>query len=370
MTTVSPQLRDDLVTLIESMDYVATRKEVSPRYLRDAFPDFYDEDDDSTGKDAWRIRLEDYNEFISKNGIQLMRKQGSIKRDYETKDVLEVKTEEVSLENTYNITTRNGGLEINNSHSFQCDGDEDSVMLLMDGLVNYSEEYLNHDRRGWSMDRPLVMTTHVDPGEIDDEAHNVETVREFSLEFYKATVENKHPKDVLDEVEIGEDHIEDELVEGFNHAIETSSIDAGPVNSAYKTLGDMEEKTGEQLRVARLIRASDVDDVAMKVVDSHFIPDLMGNLAAFGRQDVRCTNCNTKYGRPPLRDMCTNCGQESLILTVHEGSVTKYLDLSLEMSQKYEFKPYLAQRLEEIEQKINSLFEDDKEKQTGLSDFM
>ncbi len=57
----------------------------------------------------------------------------------------------------------------------QCDGDEDCVMLLMDGLLNFSKSYLP-DKRGGQMDAPLVMSSRIDPCEIDDEAHNMDIV--------------------------------------------------------------------------------------------------------------------------------------------------------------------------------------------------
>src|SRR5665811_2056110 len=47
-----------------------------------------------------------------------------------------------------------------------CDGDEDCVMLLMDGLLNFSRSYLP-DRRGGQMDAPLVLTSRIDPNEVE-----------------------------------------------------------------------------------------------------------------------------------------------------------------------------------------------------------
>ena len=47
-----------------------------------------------------------------------------------------------------------------------CDGDEDSIMMLMDGLLNFSKEILPAGRGG-RMDAPLVLTTRLNPMEID-----------------------------------------------------------------------------------------------------------------------------------------------------------------------------------------------------------
>jgi hypothetical protein len=67
---------------------------------------------------------------------------------------------------------RDHTMEANGIFTGQCDGDEDCVMLLMDSLLNFSMSYLPQ-RRGGKMDAPLVMTTRLNPAEVDKEAWNV-----------------------------------------------------------------------------------------------------------------------------------------------------------------------------------------------------
>jgi DNA polymerase II large subunit len=247
-----------------------------------------------------------------------------------------------------------------------CDGDEDCVTLMSDALINFSREYLP-DQRGGRMDAPLVMTSRIDPTEIDDEAHNVEKVSHYPLSFYEAADEYAHPKEV--EVSIAEDDLgTDGAFEGFGHTVGTSRIDAGPENSAYKILPSMDEKTTAQLEIGRKTRPVDESDVAERVVESHFLPDLIGNLRAFTQQEFRCLDCNSKFRRPPLSRNC-DCGGE-VTLTVHKGSVKKYLDVALETGEKYGVSNYTMQRLEQLERQIDSLFEDDKSTQSGIADFM
>ncbi len=154
---------------------------------------------------------------------------------------------------------------------------------------------------------------------------------------------------------------------GFTH--DTSDIALGPANSAYKTLGSMIEKMTAQLELARKIRAVDERDVAERVIKSHFLPDLIGNLRAFSRQKVRCVKCNRKFRRPPLLGKCPKCNGK-IVLTVHEGSVKKYMEVSLRIAEEYEISDYTKQRLELINLEIKSLFESDVSKQLGLADFM
>ncbi|MGB8215911.1 MAG: DNA polymerase II large subunit [Candidatus Methanoperedens sp.] len=250
-----------------------------------------------------------------------------------------------------------------------CDGDEDCVMLLMDGLLNFSRSYLP-DKRGGQMDAPLVLTSRIDPNEVDKEAHNVDLLFRYPLAFYEATLQYKNPKDIVKLMDTVSGRLGTPAqYEGFGFTHDTADIAAGPRNSAYKTLGTMIEKMDAQLALARRIKAVDPQDVAERVIESHFLPDLIGNLRSFSKQKVRCTKCNAKYRRPPLRGTCPKCGG-NIVLTVHEGSVRKYLETSLRIADEYNVRHYTKQRLELLELEMRSLFESDKVKQKGLADFM
>ena len=53
----------------------------------------------------------------------------------------------------------------------------------------------------------------------------------------------------------------------------------------------MIDKMETQLELARIIRAVDERDVAERVINTHFLPDLIGDMRAFSRQKVRCVKC-------------------------------------------------------------------------------
>ncbi len=250
-----------------------------------------------------------------------------------------------------------------------CDGDEDCVMLLMDALLNFSMSYLP-ERRGGKMDAPLVMTTRLNPAEVDKEAHNLDLTSIYPLEFYEATLHGANPKDLEAKFDLVSKRLgTDAQYEGFKFSHDTSDIAAGPKNSAYKTLETMIDKMDAQLELAALIRAVDAKDVAERVINSHFLPDLIGNLHAFSKQKVRCVKCGMKYRRPPLKEVCPKCGGR-IILTVHEGSVRKYLEVSMKVAKDYDVSSYTKQRLEILKIEIDSIFKNDKSKQMGLADFM
>ncbi|MFC7214802.1 DNA polymerase II large subunit [Saliphagus sp. GCM10025334] len=250
-----------------------------------------------------------------------------------------------------------------------CDGDEDCVMLLMDGLLNFSISFLP-DKRGGRMDAPLVMSSRIDPSEIDDEAHNMDVVSRYPREFYEATLEQADPGDVEDIVEIAEDTLgTDREYTGFGHTHDTTDIAMGPDLSAYKTLGSMMDKMDAQLELARKLEAVDETDVAERVIEYHFLPDLIGNLRAFSRQETRCLDCGEKFRRMPLTEVCRECGGR-VNLTVHKGSVNKYMQTAIDVAEEYGCRDYTKQRLEVLEKSLESVFENDKNKQSGIADFM
>ena len=70
----------------------------------------------------------------------------------------------------------------------------------------------------------------------------------------------------------------------------------------------------------------------------------------------------------PLVGKCTKCGGK-VILTIAEGSVRKYVEISKGIVEKYGLPEYMAQRLKLVESNIDSVFINDKSKQYNLADF-
>ena len=250
-----------------------------------------------------------------------------------------------------------------------CDGDEDGLMLLMDALLNFSHSYIP-EKRGGKMDLPLILTTRINPSEVDKEAHNVDTLASYPLELYEATLRHEHSKELESVMGLVSSRLGSESqYEKFGFTHDTTDISEGPKTSKYKTLKTMMEKMNAQLNLAAKIRAVDEADVAYKVIERHFLPDIIGNMRAFSKQSVRCPTCNITYRRPPLQGVCLKCNGK-LTLTVHEKSVKKYLEISKEIAQRYNISSYARQRITLVEKSIDSLFMSDKIKSTKLTDFL
>lgn len=221
-----------------------------------------------------------------------------------------------------------------------CDGEEDSIMLALDALLNFSREFIP-EKRGGSMGVPLIMTTIINPREIDSEAHNMDTVNIYPLEFYEAArrlakVREVKLPTVADQLGLDRQHI------GFTHP--TGDISKGPKSTAYKRLDQMDEKLEAGLKLAKKIRGVNVSEVAEIVLTSHLIKDLVGNLHAFITQEMQCRNCSKKYRRPPMNGKCLSCGSD-LHPTVYEGMVRKYLERSMKIAEEYNVSSYTKQRL-------------------------
>jgi len=248
-----------------------------------------------------------------------------------------------------------------------CDGDQDSLLLLMDGLLNFSQEYLPSSRGG-RMDAPLVFTIALRPDEIDTEVYEMETCWEYPLELYTKALEFAPPE--LKSIEIIESRLDSpKQYSGFGFTHKTSAFDKGPSMTKYVQLDSMEDKVFAQARLQSKIKAVDLKDSIERVVITHFMPDIIGNTRAFCRQEFRCTNCNKKYRRLPLSGKCTGCDKGNIILTIAPGSVKKYLRIVKKIVNTYDLSEYLKQRIDLIEEEIESILKDESMKQKSLSEY-
>jgi DNA polymerase II large subunit len=247
-----------------------------------------------------------------------------------------------------------------------CDGDEDSIFLLLDGLLNFSKLYLSSSRGG-TMDSPLILNVNIDPAEVDDEVHSMDICFSYNFEFYKKAYNNQYlSSSDYESVQSRLGKKEQFYGLGFTH--DKCYLDKGPVKTKYVELESIPEKAEEEIKTMKKIRAVDLKDAVEKLILSHFIPDIYGNLRKFSKQTFRCTSCNKKYRRITLKGKCISCNG-NITLTIHRGGIEKYLDNAIELAEKFSLSNYMKQRLSLIKSEIKSLFEDEKLKQKGISDF-
>jgi DNA polymerase II large subunit len=254
------------------------------------------------------------------------------------------------------------------------DGDEDGIMLMLDLLINFSKYYLS-SKIGGKMDAPLMLTVTLIPEEVDSEAWNVDCASRYSLDFYEFGHHYMKPGDIEKGNYLKMDIVKNRLGTkeqyihiDFTHP--TKNIVYGPKKSTYKQLNDMNEKIISQLDLHRKLKAVDDQDVVKKMLQTHFTPDIMGNLRAFAQQEFLCKNnsCGEKFRRVPLSGKCTKCGGP-LKLTVTQGSIEKYLPRALALSEEYDLGAYTTQRMKLMDEYVKSLTDNPKIKQVKITSF-
>jgi DNA polymerase II large subunit len=244
------------------------------------------------------------------------------------------------------------------------DGDESSIILLMDALLNFSRQFLpNH--RGAAQDACLVMTTRLNPAEVDDMVFDLDVAWKYPLEFYQSFSKGKQSFKIE---KLGDRINTYKQYEEMGYTHETSSINSGVLCSAYKTIPTMEDKLKGRMELARKIRAVDASDVAKLVIEKHFLKDIKGNLRKFSTQEFRCSKCGERFRRPSLHGKCDICSGK-LTFTVSEGSILKYLEPSISLANKYDVPLYIKRSLEVTKRRIEGIFGRTSDKQVGLKNW-
>ncbi len=314
-------------------------------------------------------RKQQFLGLISKNKITSPRK---LFLNNKIQSVKEIELIESDNEYVYSLNAEKYHTVLVNEYilTHQCDGDEDAVILMLEGFLDFSKQFLPITRGG-SMDAPLTLGIILNPREVDDESHAVDCMKRYPLEFYDQTYKFIDPKKISRIIDLIANRLDTpEQFENFHFTHDTTDIAKGPISTNYSRLGKMAEKLDAQLEIAHIIRAVDMEDVAERVINKHFFPDMIGCLRAFGSQTFRCIKCNAKYRRLPLSGKCSNCSDGGkLLLTVHKKTVTKYYETAQKLINEYELSEYIKQRLRLFNESINEYFIQEKNNQMSLTDF-
>ena len=249
-----------------------------------------------------------------------------------------------------------------------CDGDETSVMLLGDVLLNFSREFLPA-HRGGTQDAPLVLNAKIDAGEVDDQILDFEVLgkeKSYPLELYRKAEKKAHSSEVFEINNIKKVlRSNKDPFRGIGFTHDTENLNDGVLCSSYKLLATMQEKVQHQMELVERLRSVDTSEIARMIIERHFIRDMRGNLRGFALQEFRCVKCNEISRRPPLDGVCPVC-KGKLIFTIHEGGIKKYLEPALDLAAKYNLSPYLKQNLELVKRYIESIFGKELERQEKI----
>jgi len=236
-----------------------------------------------------------------------------------------------------------------------CDGDGDSIMLLLDLFLNFSREFLP-EQIGGLMDAPLLLQPIILPKELQRQAHNFDCAAEYPLAFYEATLRREMPQNVLDLIDVVKKRLnKKEQYEGFHFTHHTNYLAIGRSRSAYSTLKTVAEKVEKQVELASLIRAVDPAIVVSSVLKTHLLRDIQGNLSAYTTQKFRCRRCGESFRRIPLRGICPVCG-DVLLATVSQSSIEKYVGLAARLLNRFDVEEYLKKRFDVLMRELEELF--------------
>ena len=249
-----------------------------------------------------------------------------------------------------------------------CDGDEDAIMLALDTLLNFSRVFLPA-QIGGIMDAPILLIPFVNTKEVQRQAHDFDVSATYPIEFYRKTLEKFDARPASAMMDVISHRLGTEAqFEGFQYTTPCTSINLGNANSSYKEFKSMIDKLHMQLELGEKIDAVDAKRVALKVLNTHFMRDIAGNMRAFSTQGFRCKSCNKKFRRLPLQGKCPTCGGK-LTLTVYRGGIEKYLVAAQELVDKYGLPKYYTQRMDLIKEELAKMFDNKKPKQAKLFDF-
>ena len=187
-----------------------------------------------------------------------------------------------------------------------CDGDGDSVLLLLDIFLNFSVEYIP-TQIGGLMDTPLLIQPIILPAEVDDQAHNFDVAWKYPLAFYEATESSPNASKVSGLIETIRNRVnpQDQFYNyGFTHS--TSSITIKSPRSAYSTLNTLSDKISKQIEVAEKIEAVSAKQVVESIIKTHLIRDIMGNMKKYSTQSFKCRACSRTLRRPTVSARCEN----------------------------------------------------------------
>ncbi|MEM2637547.1 MAG: DNA polymerase II large subunit, partial [Candidatus Korarchaeota archaeon] len=233
-----------------------------------------------------------------------------------------------------------------------CDGDEDSIILLLDAFLNFSKEYLP-DSPGAKMDAPLVAIFRLNPKEVDDEVYNMDVAWSYPVELYEKGLSGVDYTEIKGLVKTLESQLNCVRGIGFSIPLEIS-FDLGPKRTTYSTLDTMDAKLSAQLNLAKKINAVNVDTIAIKILRSHLTKDIRGNMRAFGTQKFRCSRCNFTIPVPPLGGTCPQCGG-NMVLTVHPSAVLKYLAM-IDLLSNVSKNEYILNEVAKIKYQVKQMF--------------
>ena len=155
----------------------------------------------------------------------------------------------------------------------------------------------------------------------------MDVMKQYPKEFYTEISNEVLPIDLKTKIQTTEEYILSNSVKqftDFHFTHFTSDISIGPPRTSYIEVKSINTKIERQLDIAEKIDAVNPNEVVKSLINTHLLPDIIGNSNAYLRQKFRCKNktCEIKNRRMSLKGKCFKCGGK-LQATVTKGSAMK-----------------------------------------------
>ncbi len=229
-----------------------------------------------------------------------------------------------------------------------CNGDIDSITLLLDTFLNFSKEFIPSSRGG-SLDVPYIV--HLSEDWEDTSVYAKYRSIPLNLMFYQNLEDNPCIEELLI---INQSH----LSTSFQNIHRIDDISRYEFNNKF-TDSKIMAKIETELRVLRRLRGIDEGIFVDSILENDFLEKITTSIFRFFLQPVRCRTCNTTFRRVPLTKYCPVCHRQTIGLTLSEGWVLRYLQIIEQLKDKYilDVSDYSQSWIDRIELNKRLLFD-------------
>jgi len=205
-----------------------------------------------------------------------------------------------------------------------CNGDIDSMTLLLDVLINFSLEFIPVSRGG-AMDIPSIIYLS-DEWETANDYALYDSVA-TNLTFYHSLVQNPLKEDLLSYSQsyltskYPYEHFNDDI----SHHVYENLFRESKIVSKIEIILD----------ILRLIRGIEPVEFVDSILKNDILIKITSSMDRFFLQPLRCKVCKTTFRRVPLFEKCPICHNETIGLTLSEGWVLRYFQIINQLKEKY-----------------------------------
>jgi DNA polymerase II large subunit len=205
-----------------------------------------------------------------------------------------------------------------------CNGDIDSITLLLDVFLNFSMEYIPSSRGG-SLDVPLIINLS------EDWKDTLLYAKYKSIPLNLMLYQHLHENPTVDELlTYNLTHLEP-IFQRIHTIDNISQYKFDNKFSESKIIAKIET----ELRVLRRLRGVEEGEFVDSILENDFLEKISTSISRFFLQPVRCRTCNTTFRRVPLSKYCPVCHRQTIGLTLSEGWVLRYLQIIEQLKDKY-----------------------------------